>query len=142
MNYLVEEVVKILPVLVYLVVFSPEGISECVMMTAIGFATMENVNYLIQKGAGNLMYLIIRGFGTGAMHVVCANIVLVGLVKLWKSDWLRAAGTVALLAVAITFHGVYNILASQTGTIAYIGYSIPLVTAVVSLVVRGTIREE
>ena len=33
-----------------------------------------------------------------------------GIRRLWDRSWLRAAGTVALLAVAITCHGVYNIL--------------------------------
>jgi RsiW-degrading membrane proteinase PrsW (M82 family) len=133
---LVEEVIKILPVLVYLTVFSPEGISECVMMTAIGFATFENVGYLTQKGASDLLYLIIRGFGTGAMHVVCANIVIIGLIRLWKNEWMRIAGTVALLTVAITFHGVYNILAYQTGVAAYIGYSIPLIIAILTFIIH------
>lgn len=138
---LVEETVKFIPILIYLVVFTPEGISECVMMTAIGFATMENVGYLLQNGAGNLMFLLIRGFGTGAMHVVCANIVIAGLVKLWKSKWMRIAGTIALLAVAMTFHGIYNILASRTGTVAYIGYCIPLLIAITTFIVHGMTEE-
>ena len=137
----VEEVVKILPVIVYLMLFSPEGISEGVIMTAIVFATFENVQYLMQKGAGNLMFLLIRGFGTGAMHVVCANIIIIGLTRLWKNDWLRIAGTIALLAVAITYHGVYNILASQTGAPAYIGYCIPMITAVVIFILSDGSRK-
>lgn len=141
---LVEEIIKILPVLVYLMLMSPDRdeISEGAMMTAIGFATLENVGYLLQKGTGDLVFLLIRGFGTGAMHVVCANIVIMGLVRLWKNEWIRIAGTVALLAVAMTYHGVYNILASQTGIPAYIGYCIPLVTAVFGLAFGGRFWEK
>ena len=111
-------------------------------MTAIGFATFENVGYLLQKGSGDLMYLLLRGFGTGAMHIVCANIVIMGLVRLWGRKLIGIAGTVALLAVAMTYHGVYNILASQTGIPAYIGYCIPLVTAITGFVLRGRFMQE
>lgn len=139
---LVEELIKFLPVLVYLLLMSPgpDAVSESVMMIAIGFATLENVGYLLEKGAGNFMYLIIRGFGTGAMHVVCASIVVIGLNKLWKNEWPRLAGTLALLSVAITFHGVYNIMAAQRGIAAYIGYSIPLITAITIFIVRGKMK--
>lgn len=36
------------------------------------FATFENVCYLTQNGAGQFVYLLIRGFGTGAMHTSAA----------------------------------------------------------------------
>ena len=38
------------------------------------FATFENVCYLTQNGAGQFVYLLIRGFGTGAMHIVCGSV--------------------------------------------------------------------
>ena len=36
------------------------------------FATFENVCYLTQNGAGQFVYLLIRSFGTGAMHTSAA----------------------------------------------------------------------
>jgi hypothetical protein len=48
-------------------------------------------------------------------------IVAFGLLYLWDRIWLRIAGTVGLLAVAITYHGIYNILVSQPGAAALIG---------------------
>ena len=74
--------------------------------------------------------LLHRGFGTGAMHIVCGALVSVGLFYLWDRLWLRTAGTVGLLGLSITFHGIYNILVSQTGIAAWIGYLIPMVTAI------------
>ena len=62
-----------------------------------------------------------------------------GILRLWDKAWLRAAGTVALLAVAITYHGVYNILVSQTGILALVGYLIPLFTTVLTLIFRKTV---
>lgn len=133
---LVEEIMKLFPIQFYLLIFEPskEETSDACLMTAIGFATFENVCFLMQNGADHLLYLTIRGFGTGAMHVVCAYIIVIGILRLWDRDWLRAAGTVALLAVAITYHGIYNILVSQTGVVAYIGYLIPLFTVVLSFI--------
>ncbi len=135
---LVEEIMKLFPVQFYLLIFEPgkEETTDACLMTAIGFATFENVCFLMRNGADHLLYLTIRGFGTGAMHVVCAYIIVIGILRLWDRDWLRSAGTVALLAIAITYHGIYNILVSQTGVAAYIGYLIPLFTVGLSFVFR------
>lgn len=134
----VEELMKLFPVMFFLLVFEPEikDTSDACLMTAIGFATFENVCFLMQNGAESLLRLAIRGLGTGVMHVVCAYIIAGGLIKLWDRAWLRMAGTVALLAVAITYHGIYNILVSQTGAVAFVGYFIPLFTAAFGLILR------
>ncbi len=140
----VEEVMKLFPFLFYLLVFEPERekVSGCVLMVAVGFATFENVCYLTQNGAASLLHLLVRGFGTGAMHVVCGAVIAVGMMLLWDRLWLRVAGTVGLLAVAITYHGIFNILVSQTGAAALAGYFIPVLTAALGwLVGRNRIRK-
>ena len=138
---MVEELMKLLPVLFYLLVFEPEKeeIAGGALMVALGFATFENVCYLSANGATRLLHLLIRGFGTGAMHVVCGTIVEIGIVYLWDRFWLRVAGMFGLLSVAITYHGIYNILVSQTDLAAMIGYLIPLLTAVLLLIIRRRI---
>jgi len=138
---LVEEIMKLFPVLFYILVFEPEitDAGDACLMTAIGFATFENVCFLIQNGAKSLLHLVIRGSGTGVMHVVCAFLIASGLLKLWSVELLRVAGTIALLAVAITYHGIYNTLVSQTGAAAMIGYFIPLVTIGIGLSLRNRI---
>ena len=130
---LVEECMKLLPVLFWLLIFEPERgrVPGCVLMLALGFATFENVCYLTQNGAASFLHLLIRGFGTGAMHVVCGAILALGMLLLWDRLWLRVAGTAGLLALAVTYHGIYNILVSQTGTAAFVGYFIPIVTSAV-----------
>ena len=92
----VEESMKLVPVLFFLMVFEPsrEEAAGCVTMTAIGFATFENVCYLIQNGAAQTVHLLIRGFGTGAMHVVCGIIVSIGVFRLWGRVWIRLAGVI------------------------------------------------
>lgn len=139
---LVEEIMKFLPMMFYLLVLEPkrDEIAPYALMIGVGFATFENVCYLMRNESDQLLSLAIRGFSTGAMHVTCAYIVAVGLMHLWDRDWLRIAGTVALLVVASSYHGVYNILVAQTGVAAIIGFCIPLVTAVIGLILRTRLR--
>ena len=128
---IVEETMKLLPILFYLLVFEPgkEEVPACVFMTACGFATLENVCYLVLNGTNQFFNLLIRGFGTGAMHVICGVIMIMGIMAFWESRWLRAAGIVGLLATSITYHGIYNMLVLQPGTVAVVGYLIPLCSA-------------
>ena len=96
---IVEEIMKSLPLLFYLLVFIPEkkrAISGT-LLVAVGFATFENVCFLISYGTSELLRLLIRGFGTGAMHVVCGMVVAMGMFFLWEKVWLRAVGAFALL---------------------------------------------
>ena len=89
---------------------------------------LENICYLTINGASNIFFLTVRGFGTGAMHVVCGTLVSIGLIYMWDEFWLKFAGTAALISLAVTYHAIYNILVSQDGFIAWIGYAIPMLT--------------
>ena len=128
----VEEVMKFLPFLFYLLVFEPdrEKTTSEILMIAVGFATFENVCYMTQNGAAQALQLLIRGFGTGTMHVVCGAIVGLGIYFLWDRIWIRAAGTMGLVSLAITYHSIYNLLVSQTGIPALTGFLIPSMTVV------------
>ena len=96
----VEEIMKLLPLVFYLLVFEPEGdrIKPVAITIALAFATFENVCYLIQNGANRFSFIFFRGFGTGAMHVLCGLIVGGGLcihvaADVAEGGWhLRAAG--------------------------------------------------
>lgn len=124
----VEEIMKSLPMLFYLLVFEAEKRDALIgaLMLSVGFATFENVCFLTSYGANELLRLIIRGFGTGAMHVVCGMVVAVGMFFLWDRIWLRAVGAFALLCFVITLHACFNVFVSQTGAIFWIGGAAPL----------------
>ena len=109
---MVEEIMKLMPVLYYIMIFEPPKRPAAVgmVMVSLGFATFENVCYLTQNGADNVVFLLIRGFGTGAMHVVCGLVIGVGLIFLWDRIWIRVVGLVGLLALAMNYHGIYNML--------------------------------
>lgn len=132
----VEEILKFLPVLFYIMVFEPEKrfVRAGTLLVAVGFTTFENVCFLTSYGTADLLSLLIRGFGTGAMHVVCGMILSVGIFYLWDKVWLRAVGAFALLCFATTFHAVFNILVNQTGAVFWAGSLIPLIAVLAYLV--------
>ena len=51
------------------------ALNPAAITVALAFATFENVCYLIQNGADRFSFIFFRGFGTGAMHVLCGLIV-------------------------------------------------------------------
>ena len=124
----VEEVMKLLPLLFYLMIFEPktEQIKISAVITALSFATFENICYLIQNGAGHFSFIFFRGIGTGAMHVICGAIVGGGLAYVWQRTWLKIAGTCGLLGAAITFHALYNLLIAYGGAVQYAAYVLPV----------------
>ena len=89
------------------------------------FATFENVCYLIQNGADSFSFIFFRGFGAGAMHVLCGQIVGGGLAYAWQRTWLKIAGTCGLLGAAITLHAIYNLLIAYGGAAQYVAYALP-----------------
>ncbi len=135
----VEEIMKMLPILFYLLVFEPkpERISIAVLIVAISFATFENICYLIENGAAQLSFILIRGFGTGAMHIVCGAIASYGIVYVWQYSWLKIAGTFGLLGAAINFHAIYNLLIAHGGITQYIAYALPVLTMIVGRLIIG-----
>ena len=127
----VEEGMKLLPLLFFLAVFEPTfaRFRLAAVIVAASFATFENICFLTQNGADQILFLLIRGFGTGAMHVVCGNVYGGALRPVWDSRPLRAACLFALLCVAIIYHAIYNLLVSAGGTPQLIAYFVPLPTA-------------
>ena len=117
----VEEVMKLLPLVFYLLVFEPEGekIKSAAVTIALSFATFENVCYLIQNGADRFSLIFFRGFGT-------CMIVGGGLAYAWQQTWLKIAGTCGLLGAAITFHAIYNLLIAYGGAAQYVAYALPV----------------
>jgi RsiW-degrading membrane proteinase PrsW (M82 family) len=129
----VEEIMKLLPLMFYLLVFEPENerAQSAAIIIAVSFATFENVCWLTDNGAKQLNFLLLRGFSTGAMHVVCGAVVSAGLVYIWHSGWLKVAGTAGLLCSAVTFHAMYNLLLTAGGKAQVVGYIMPIGAALI-----------
>ena len=124
-----EEVMKLLPLLFYVLIFEPKGgkLPEAAVALAVGFATFENVCYLTENGAEDLMFLLIRGLSAGALHILCGILIGFGLPYVFPRRWLAFTGTVSLLGACIVFHAIYNLLISGYGAWKTAGYLFPSV---------------
>jgi len=138
----VEEIMKLLPMFFFLLVFEPKrkDARSAVLFVAAGYATFENICYLTENGSSQLWFLLMRGLGTGAMHIVCGAIVSYGLLYIWKRPWLKVAGTFGLLCIAITFHAIYNLLLSGGSAAQTIGLIIPVFTTLCGVLADRMIR--
>ena len=81
----------------------------------------------------NMDYLLIRGLGAGAMHIVCGAIIGYGLAYVWNRQWLKIAGTLGLLGATIAFHGTYNLLISYGSWVQHIAYVLPIATVMIGV---------
>ena len=128
---IIEEIMKMLPLVFYLFMFEPED--NALVMTAIGigtgFATYENCCYILTMGAEKISYVIIRGMAVGVMHIVSIIAFIIGLTIARRFKLLSVASIVGALSLSMTFHGLYNLLVSEPGITTYIGYALPIVAA-------------
>ena len=139
----VEETVKLLPLLFCLAVFevgAAEGL-DIIFNVAVGFATFENICYLLENGTDNLWHLVIRGFSTGAMHLTCAFVIGYGLKLFKQSSVLKSAGIFGLLCVTITFHALFNMLMKTDGVVHQIGFAVPLVSVFLLLLLKRHLKK-
>ena len=124
-----EEVMKLLPLLFYILIFEPKvrDLPEAAVALAVGFATFENVCYLTENGAEDFMFLLIRGLSAGALHILCGILIGFGLSYVFRRRWLAFTGTMGLLGACIVFHAIYNLLISGEGPWRVAGYLFPSV---------------
>ena len=131
----VEEAMKFLPLFFYFYMFEPDDDSIFLAAVGIGagFASFENVCYMVSSGAESLSFLLIRGLAVGVMHIVSVYASVFGLVIARRLKAMRISSTVGALALSMLFHGTYNLLVSAPGITSYIGFAVPLLTAVAML---------
>jgi RsiW-degrading membrane proteinase PrsW (M82 family) len=115
----------------------PKGrdIVTTALAVGLGFATFENICYLMQYGTEDMSFVLIRGFSAGVTHTVCAAILGYGFAALYRRGRLAVPGAFALLCLSATYHGIYNLLVAETGAWRTVGYILPLATAGVILFV-------
>ena len=133
-----EEVMKFLPLLFYLLVFEPdkqEVISPAIGI-AVGFATFENVCYLIENGAADFYDILIRGVSAGSLHLLCGIALSCGIAYVFRKKWIMVTGTIGALGACVVFHGIYNILITAKGRWNLIGYLFPIFLIFAFLVVK------
>ncbi len=124
----VEEMMKLLPLVFYLLVFEPEGIksrpppsrlpspSPPLKMCAISSRTAQTASPSSSSGASA------REPCTSSAALIVGG----GLAYTWRRTWLKVAGTCGLLGAAITLHAIYNLLIAYGGAAQYIAYALPV----------------
>ena len=136
-----EEILKLLPLLFYLLIFEPKPreLPGAALAIAVGFATFENVCYLTENGAEDLAFLLIRGISAGALHILCGVLSGYGIAYVFRRRWLALTGTVGILGACIGFHGIYNLLITAEGAWRLAGYLFPAVLIVCLFALRQII---
>ena len=140
----VEEALKLLPLLLFLLVAQPkvENIGLAFVFVAVGFATMESAFYLADVGLADPSMLALRGLSTAMMHLVCGVVMGYGLTYAWGYPWLRVGGTFGLLCLVMSYHGLFNLLVAAGGAAGISAVVLPIASlALVVLVQRRQRRQ-
>ena len=136
----VEETIKLLPILFYLLVLEPQvedaELAIVAVSVSVGFATLESGLYLATGELSTPAILALRGLGTSMMHLTSGVLVGYGLTRVWTRPWLKVAGTAGLLCLAMTFHGLYNVLVAAGGAAQVVAVCLPAMTLASMLLVR------
>ena len=129
---LTEELIKMLPILVYAIFVSSERqtLLTIAFMTGLGFALLENSTILVQtvvlQGSVNILWALIRTLGAGLLHSLCTTAVGVGISFIRDQKKIFLCGSFALLSMAIVYHSVYNSLIQSE--YQYLGAALPMMT--------------
>ena len=136
---LVEELLKAIPVLAFAWLRSDRRshVLPVAFSLGIGFAVMENTCLLTGSGWFTVGWALVRGFSTGLMHGLTTLMVGVGLTFVRTRRKLFYTGTFALLAVAVTYHAMFNLLVSASGAWEWAGFALPPLTYAIAWLVTG-----
>ena len=137
----VEETLKLLPMLFFLLVADPdaEDVGLGFVFVAVGFTTMESAFYLSDAGLADPGMLALRGLSTAMMHLVCGVVMGFGLTRAWSRPWLRATGTAGLLCLAMAYHGLFNLFVAAGGIASMVAMMFPLATLAAVLFIKRRI---
>lgn len=129
---IIEEIMKMLPLIFYIIVFDPKDDRMFIVTLGLGlgFATFENCCYILSAGAEKIAYVLVRGLAVGVMHLVCALVMVIGISTARRFKAFSLPGVIGALSLSSVFHGLYNLLVSEPGVPTYIGYFLPMVSAV------------
>ncbi len=109
----VEEVLKAIPIVIFVFMFKPEKehLLSCAMMLGIGFSVLENAYILASNiDTVTLTWAVVRGIGAGLMHGVSTLMVGYGLSYVRIRRKLALTGTYGLLILATMYHACFNLL--------------------------------
>jgi len=129
-----EEILKVIPLILYVAIKKPniKKLITAAVAIGVGFATIENIVYLMTYGISNFTFILIRGFSTGIMHSITLCIFAVFLYRVKRLNIIREIFVfVGVFSFAAAFHGLFNLLVNADLPVAVIcGYFLPPVVAI------------
>lgn len=134
---IIEEIFKILPIIVFCYSFNLEKqeFIEYALSIGVGFAILENVSLFVSTNDIITFPLaLIRGFGAGLMHVITCYIYAIGLNFVGKKSYIAISGTVGILTLSILYHSAYNIIVQSK--FSYLGFALPLATLIFIFIIQ------
>jgi RsiW-degrading membrane proteinase PrsW (M82 family) len=128
---LIEELVKALPVLICVGIFSKrmkEPVDYLILatMSALGFSFMENLMYFDQY-YGNLNYDVIhnRSVLSVIMHIFCSTIIWYGFIKTKRLKHVKYI--IKCILISIVAHGMYDVFLTQAVSSVFYIFSFVMV---------------
>ena len=141
---MVEELMKLLPLMFFMVLTDAKEKTLTMIAVAIGagFATYENCCYILTSGADNIIYVLIRGFAVGIMHIVSILALSIWFILARRLKAFSLPAVAVGVALAMNIHALYNLLVSKEGASTVIGFILPLVMSVVLYFLYRYFREK
>ncbi len=141
---MVEELMKLLPLMFFMVLTDAKEKTLTMIAVAIGagFATYENCCYILTSGADNIIYVLIRGFAVGIMHIVSILALSIWFILARRLKAFSLPAVAVGVALAMNIHALYNLLVSKDGASTVIGFILPPVMSVVLYFLYRYFREK
>ena len=141
---MVEELMKLLPLVFFMVLTDAKEKTLTMIAVAIGagFATYENCCYILTSGADNIIYVLIRGFAVGIMHIVSILALSIWFILARRLKAFSLPAVAVGVALAMNIHALYNLLVSKEGASTVIGFILPPVMSVVLYFLYRYFREK
>ena len=141
---IVEELMKLLPLLFVFTVFKPDGRQLFLVAAGLGagFATFENCCFLLSSRNTSLAFTAVRGLSAGVMHIVCVVVLAISLLIIRRYEAYSFASVIGATSLSMTFHALYNLLVSAESAASYIGFALPLVSAILLYLPYRKLRDD
>lgn len=139
----VEEIMKLLPVLFFALGFAEDKrqIWVVAMEIGLGFSIMENSAYLVSYGADNLAFVIVRGLATGVLHPLCLSVSGIGVCALFEEKRFALLRLFAFACAAMMGHGMYNLLiGAEQMSFRLTGCFLPFVFVVLFVLYKNKLK--
>ena len=141
---MVEELMKLLPLMFFMVLTDAKEKTLTMIAVAIGagFATYENCCYILTSGADNIIYVLIRGFAVGIMHIASILALSIWFILARRLKAFSLPAVAGGVARAMNIHALSNLLGSKEGASTVIGFILPLVMSVILYFLYRYFREK